>query len=380
MVFLDHAATTDLRPEARDAWLNAAAVAGNPASLHARGRVARRIVEESREHIGEALGVPPAAVVFTSGGTESDNIAISGSLADDRSIAVPGTEHKAVLEPAEGLGPDRVRWLEVDSEGRLDAAEVKDLLADDPRIGLVTAMAVNNETGVIHPIAELAAVCRETGVPLHVDAVQALGVVDVDLSGVTTSAFSAHKVGGPMGVGLLTVAPGATVRPLVRGGGHEGGLRAGTVNVPGIAATAVAVELAVNERDRHHRHLAALRDRLLAGLAADGSLGARVNSPADAAPGIVNVSFPGCESDALMLLLDAAGIAVSTGSACTVGIPRPSHVLVAMGRDPVDARSALRVSFGRTSTADDVAALLRALPEAVARARRAAAAGRRTVG
>ena len=155
---------------------------------------------------------------------------------------------------------------------------------------------------------------------------------------------------------------------------------AGTVNVPGIAATAVAVELAVNERDGHHRHLAALRDRLLAGLAADGSLGARVNSPADAAPGIVNVSFPGCESDALMLLLDAAGIAVSTGSACTVGIPRPSHVLVAMGRDPVDARSALRVSFGRTSTADDVAALLRALPEAVARARRAAAAGRRTVG
>lgn len=377
MVFLDHAATTDLRPEARAAWLDAAAITGNPASLHAHGRAARRLVEESRERIGEVLGVPPATVVFTSGGTESDNIGITGALTDkDSAIALPRTEHKAVLEPAERLGPERVRWLDVDHQGQVDPAEVKDLLAGDDRIGLVAAMAVNNETGAVQPTGEVAAVCRDAGVGLHVDAVQALGVIDLDLGAVTTAAFSAHKVGGPPGVGLLTIAPGARVSPLVRGGGHEGGMRAGTLNVPGIVATAVAVACAVEEREAHLRHLRVLRDRLAAGLAAVPEWDIRWNSPADAVPAIVNVSFPGCESDALMLLLDAAGVAVSTGSACTVGIPRPSHVLVAMGRDPVAARSALRISFGRTSTPDDVDALLAALPEAVARARRAAAVGR----
>lgn len=374
MVYLDHAATADgLRPEAREAWLQAADITANPASLHSRGRAARRLVEESRERIAAALAVRPATVVFTSGGTESDNLAITGTLgADDRLLVLPRTEHKAVLEPAAALGEDRLRWIECDTDGRIHPESVKEALAaEGDRVGLVTVMTVNNETGVVQPIDEIAAVCAEFGVPLHSDAVQGLGVVPLELEPLATAAFSAHKIGGPMGVGLLVVNPEASLAPLLRGGGHEGGLRAGTLNVPGIAATAAAVASATTERARHVAHQTGLRDRLLTGLAALPELAAHNNSVPDGAPGIVNVAFPGCESDALMMLLDAAGIAVSTGSACTVGIPRPSHVLTAMGRTPAEARSALRISLGRTSTPADVDALLAALPEAVARARRA---------
>ncbi|MFN8126704.1 MAG: cysteine desulfurase family protein [Candidatus Nanopelagicales bacterium] len=372
--YLDHAAGTDLRPEARAAWLEAAAVGANPSSLHARGRDARRIVEESRERVAAALGVLPTAVVFTAGGTASDNLAIAGRPPGG-ALVLPRTEHKAVLEPAQARAGDRIIWWECDHEGRVDPGRLAEILTDAESRGdgveLVCLMAVNNETGVRQPLAEAAAICAEHRVALHTDAVQGLGTVALDLNDVTTAAFSAHKVGGPQGVGILTVAPGADLTPLVRGGGHEGGLRAGTPDVAGIAGAAVAVDLAVAERDRHAAHLARLRDRLLRGLAVDPELDHRLNSPADGVPGIVNVSFPGCESDALMLLLDAAGVAVSTGSACTVGIPRPSHVLLAMGRDAVEARSALRISFGRTSTEADVDLLLAALPDAVARARRA---------
>ena len=374
MVYLDHAATTDLRPEAREVWLAAAAVTGNPSSLHRAGRDARRLVEESRERAAAALGVPPASLVFTSGGTESDNLAIVGTVAAQRdsgggrTILLPRTEHKAVLEPAEALGD--VEWIDVHADGRVHLDHLQDLLRDhDP--ALVCVMAVNNETGVVQPIAEVADLCRAAGVPLHVDAVQALGVIRPDGVDATTVAFSAHKVGGPMGVGLLRVLGSAEVRPIVRGGGHESGLRAGTPDVAGIHAAAVAVELAAAEQAAHAEHLASLREALLSGLAALPDLRYDVNSPNDGAPGIVNVGFPGCESDALMMLLDAAGIEVSTGSACTVGIPRPSHVLLAMGRSAADARSALRVSFGRTSTREDADALLAVLPDAVARARRA---------
>ncbi len=379
MVYLDHAATTDLRPEAREAWLDAARLTGNPASLHRNGRQARRLVEESRERIASVLDVAPSTIVFTSGGTESDNIAVAGAVAAQSAtgsrrtaIVLPRTEHKAILEPAQALGQNRILWLECGSDGRVDVDDLKAVLAeraDD--IALVTLMAVNNETGVVQQVAQAGRLCDEFGVAFHVDAVQALGVLPLDLAAIGSAAFSAHKVGGPMGVGLLYVRPGTAIAPLSRGGGHESGLRAGTVNVPGIAAAAIAAELAVRDRDRHARHLARLRALLLHGLGDPAELGFFVNSPADGVPGIVNLAFPGCESDALMMLLDAAGVAVSTGSACTVGIPRPSHVLLAMGRSPVEARSALRISFGHTSTEGDVAALLAALPEAVARARRA---------
>jgi cysteine desulfurase len=238
-------------------------------------------------------------------------------------------------------------------------------------------MAVNNETGAIAPVAQLAQIAAEFGVPFHTDAVQALGTIALDLADVDLASFSAHKVGGPMGVGFLCVRPDTPVEPLNRGGGHESGLRSGTLNVPGIAATAVAVELAVGQRDEHVAHQARLRDRLLAGLAATPDLGYRLNSGPESVPGIINVEFAGCESDALMLLLDAAGVEVSTGSACTVGIPQPSHVLLAMGRSAVDARSALRISTGRSTTEADIDALLAALPQAVARARRAGMVSRK---
>lgn len=386
MVFLDHAATTELRSEARDAWLAAAEVTANPSSLHHRGRAARRILEEARERVAAALGVAPASVVFTSGGTESDNLAIAGTVAARSShdpepplLVLPPTEHKAVLEPVAALeerGLATAVWWGVDADGRVNAAELKDILAAaGDRAALVCAMAVNNEVGVVAPLDEIAAVCSDAGVALHTDAVQALGVVPVDLASVTTAAFSAHKVGGPMGVGLLYVAPGARLEPVVRGGGHEHGVRAGTPDVPGIAAAAVAVERAVADRDEHRKRLACLRDQLLTGLDSL-NLDHHLNSTTDGAPGIVNAAFPGSESDALMMLLDAAGIAVSTGSACTVGIPQPSHVLTAMGRSATQARSAIRMSMGRTSTSADIDAVLAALPDAVTRARRAGVLGR----
>lgn len=374
-----------MRPEAHDAWLTVAEQTANPASLHGSGRAARRTVEESRERIAAALGVPAATVTFTSGGTESDNIAVTGTARrqqerDPRrlSLVLPRTEHKAVLEPAEAWGADRLLWLDVDDVGQVDPDALKDLLADRcEQIALVSVMAVNNETGAVAPVATLAQIAAEFGVPFHTDAVQALGVLPLDLSDVSLASFSAHKVGGPMGVGFLTVQPDTPVAPLTRGGGHEAGLRSGTLNVPGIAATAVAVEVAVAERDRLVAGQALLRDRLLAGLAAIPDLGYRINSGPESVPGIMNIEFAGCESDALMMLLDAAGVEVSTGSACTVGIPQPSHVLSAMGRSSTDARSALRISTGRTSTTDDIDALLAALPQAVARARRAGMVSRR---
>ena len=385
MVYLDHAASTDLRPQVREAWLAAAEGTANPASLHRSGRSARRTVEESRERIAAALQVPAATLTFTSGGTESDNIAVTGTFLGRREvdpdrglIVLPRTEHKAVLEPAAALGPGRLLWLGCDADGQVAPDDVKAALADHPgEVALVSVMTVNNEVGTIAPVAEMAAIASGFDVPFHTDAVQALGTVPLDLTDVSLASFSAHKLGGPMGVGLLYVRPGTPVAPLTRGGGHESGIRSGTLNVPGIAATAVAVELAVAEQDAHAAHQARLRHQLLAGLAAIPDLGYSLNSAPQGVPGIVNVAFPGCESDALMMLLDSAGVSVSTGSACTVGIPQPSHVLVAMGRSSADARSALRISTGRSTTDVDIDALLQALPEAVARARRAGMVSRR---
>ncbi len=376
MVYLDHAATTDLRPEAREAWLAAADVTGNPSSLHRAGRGARRLLEEARERAAAALAVSPSDLIFTSGGTESDNIAVTGTRAGRArrnhaagAIALPRTEHKAVLEPAESGGS--VVWLDVDGDGEVDLDHLARVLRTEPDIALVCLMAVNNETGTVQPVRAAGELCRAAGVPLHTDAVQALGAVPLDLDPVTSAAFSAHKVGGPSGVGLLLASAGAGIDPLVRGGGHESGLRAGTPDVAGAVAAAVAVELAVAETAARHVAFAELRERLVLGLRDLPGIDPVVNSPTAAVPGIVNVGFPGCEADALMMLLDAAEVAVSTGSACTVGIPRPSHVLSAMGRSPAEARAALRFSFGRSTTAADVDAALAVLPDAVARARRA---------
>lgn len=380
MAYLDHAAATPLRPVAREAWLAAVELVGNPSSLHSEGRAARRVVEENRERFGASLQVPPSAIVFTSGGTESDNIGVLGTFrarrrddAGRRVVVASAVEHKAVAEAVDALIAEgaEAATLGVAADGVVDPAAVKALLAARAEeVALVAVMGANNEVGAVQPVAELAGICADFGVPLHVDAVQCVGAVPVDLEHATTTAISGHKVGGPAGVGALVVRPGALVTPLVYGGGHEGGLRAGTLNAPGIAGMAAAVERAVAEQDAHAQRLAALRDELVAGIVASVP-DVTVNSRPSGHPGIANITFAGCEGDSLMLLLDAAGVSVSTGSACTVGIPQPSHVLTAMGASRRAARGALRFSFGWTSSPQDVADCLAVLPDVVGRARRA---------
>lgn len=384
-VYLDHAATTPMISQAQEAWLSVARQVGNPSSLHAAGRRQRQIVEESRESIAELLGTRPSAVVFTSGGTESDNLAIKGMYWESRRItgasvvAASAIEHHAVLDPVEWLAQDQgacVEWLPVDDFGRVRLDALADVLAGPP-VAVCSIMWANNEIGTVQPVTEAAAMCRAAGVPFHTDAVQALGHLPMNLGelGADAVTVSSHKIGGPFGVGALIVDPGSGLTPVLHGGGQERDVRSGTLDAPAIAAFAVAVRHAVEGQRDRARHLIALRERLMAGIESavpDARInGDRGTSPDARLPGNVHVSFPGCEGDLLLMLLDAAGIDCSTGSACTAGIPEPSHVLLAMGRDEAQARSSLRFSLSESSSQGDVDAVLAALPSAVERARRA---------
>jgi cysteine desulfurase len=381
-VYLDHAATSPMRPEAVAAMTAGLTAVGNPSSLHASGRRARRVVEESRESIAAVLGVSAGDVVFTSGGTEADNLAVKGlyrarRAADPRRTRVLAcaVEHHAVLDPVEHLGAvegAEVEWLEVDHLGRLrvDLLE-KQLVSDPGSIALVTVMWANNEVGTIQPMVSIAALCAEHGVPLHSDAVQALGQLEVDASTVDSLAVSGHKVGGPHGVGALVLRRGLALQPLLHGGGQERDVRSGTLDAPAIAGFAAAVLASDADRVERSARVRLLRDNLVARVTAQIDGVTRNGDPVDNLPGIAHLSFDGCAGDALLLLLDAAGIECSRGSACSAGVPRPSHVLLAMGMDPVVAMSSLRFSLGHTSQESDVDRLLDALPGVVARARRA---------
>lgn len=388
-VFLDHAATTPMLAEAREAWIRASELTGNPSSLHAAGRRTRRIVEEARESIADDLGTRPSAVIFTSGGTEADNLAVKGLFwarkarlgVSAPAVVASSIEHHAVLDPVEWLGKHEgadIVWAQVDSLGRVSVEAIADFVrANADRTALVTVMWANNEVGTIQPVQELALVCKANGVPFHTDAVQALGHLPIDLSELPAAAvtISGHKVGGPFGVGALIVDPHEAVVPVSHGGGQERDVRSGTFDAPAVAAFAVAVRHAVQQQRAHADHLAALQVALAEGIQAvvpDAIVnGPSVGDPTHRLPGNVHVSIPGAEGDALLMLLDAAGIDCSTGSACTAGIPEPSHVLLAMGVDERTSRSSLRFSLGRDSTQRDVAAVLDALPPAVERARRA---------
>lgn len=380
-MYLDHAATTPLRHEAYAAVTSELTVVGNPSSLHAAGRRARRVVEESREQIAAALGVRAGDVVFTSGGTEADNLAVKGIFRarrdeDPRRTRVLATavEHHAVLDPVEWLGEAEgadVRWLPVDAYGRLELAALKAELDDAPeQIALVTVMWANNEVGTVQPVAEVAALCAEYDVPLHTDAVQAVAHLEVDAATVDSLALSGHKVGGPHGVGALVLRRGLSPVPLMHGGGQER-VRSGTLDTPAIAGLAAALTASMADLDVRVPRVRDLRDDLVRRVLDTVDGVSRNGDPVGALPGIAHLSFEGCEGDALLLLLDAAGVECSRGSACSAGVPQPSHVLLAMGIEPVAARGSLRVSLGHTSTTEDVDRFVDALPAVVARARRA---------
>jgi cysteine desulfurase len=385
--YLDHAATTPMLPAAVAAMTTELAQLGNASSLHNAGRRARRVVEESRELIAEAYGAKPSEVVFTSGGTEADNLAVKG-LFWARTAAEPGRrrvlattiEHHAVLDSVSWLAEHEhadADWLEVEHNGALSLATLADAIERDPAsVAMVSVMWANNEVGTVQPIAELAGLAAEYGIPFHSDAVQAAGQLPVSLAatGATALTITAHKIGGPVGVGALLLAKGAEPVPVLHGGGQERDVRSGTLDVPAIRAFATAVEIAAGRRAGEAKRLAALRDDLVAQVLAAVPDAIFNGTPAgpDRLPGNAHFSFPGCEGDALLMLLDARGIACSTGSACTAGVAQPSHVLLAMGADEARARGSLRFSLGHSSEQADVDALGAVIAEVVERARRAA--------
>ena len=393
-VYLDHAATTPLRPEAIAAFTDALGLVGNPSSIHSQGQQARRMLEEAREAVASTLGCDPIEVVFTSGGTEAINLAIKGMFwarngRDARSrILVPGGEHHATidavewLERAEGARPD---WLPLDEEGRIRVDAVAAALSAPDDVALLTFLSVNNEVGTIQAVAGLAALARTAGVPVHVDAVAAYGHIPIDFAalGVDALSVSAHKIGGPVGIGALVLGRTSAVVPLIHGGGQQRQVRSGTQDVAAAVAFAAAAQAAEAERVEEAQRLAALRDRLIHGVReAVPEAVLSGPEPARGADGDERVAsnahfvFPGAQGDSLLLLLDLAGVSVSTGSACQAGIPEPSHVLLAMGRSEQEARGVLRFTLGRTSTDADVDALLAALPGAYAQAARAGLAER----
>ncbi|HCK78998.1 MAG TPA: cysteine desulfurase NifS [Actinobacteria bacterium] len=391
MAYLDHAATTPMRPEAIEAVSAQMADVGNASSLHASGRRARRVVEESREVIAAAIGATPSEVIFTAGGTEANNLAIKGLFwrrredhGERHRIVLSSVEHHALLDPARWLKSAdnaRVDEVAVGADGRVDPCAVTAAVASDAEsVAVVSVMLANNEVGALQPVAEVVQQLHEFQVPVHTDAVQALGQVPVNFRelGVDALSVSAHKLGGPTGIGALVLARGTQPVPLLHGGGQEAQIRSGTLTVPAIAGFAAAMSAALSDREERTRRVKELRDRLIAGVKSQVP-SAVLNGPDPDSdlrlPGNVHFSFPGCEGDALLLLLDAKGVECSTGSACSAGVAQPSHVLLAMGATPQIARSSLRFSLGWNSTAADVDAAVAAIGPAVERALRVRAGG-----
>jgi cysteine desulfurase len=383
-VYLDHAATTPMLPAAIEAMTHHLGRTGNASSLHGSGRCARRTVEEARESIAAALGAQPSEIVFTSGGTEADNLALKGlwwsRLAADprrRRILLSGIEHHAVLDPAVWLGQHEhaeIEWLPVDRLGRVDPDDVRRAVDRDPEsVSFITLMMANNEVGTLQPVTEVAAIAQEYGVPVHTDAVQAIGQVPVDFAGLGVDAMtvSAHKLGGPYGIGALVVHKETQLTPILHGGGQERDVRSGTLDAPATAGFAVAAEHAVEHQAAEAVRLTELRDALIHGIISTVEGAKLSGDPIGRLPGNAHLSFSDCEGDSLLLLLDARGIEVSTGSACNAGVAEPSHVLLAMGYDDQRARGSLRFTLGHTSTQADVDAVLDSIGPVVERAKSA---------
>ena len=381
--YLDHAATTPLLPEAIEAMTQELGRIGNASSSHSSGRAARRVVEEAREAIAAHVGAHPTELIFTSGGTEADNLAVKGGYWSEAGrgrteIVASSIEHHAVSESVTWLvaaaGATAVP-VPVDGIGRLDLGALESAVT--PRTAVVSVMWANNEIGTLQPIAEVVEVAAEKGALSHSDAVQAVGHVAFDFhsSGLDLASFTAHKLGGPYGVGALLARREVGLIAVQHGGGQERDVRSGTLDVAAIAGFAAAVQTAVDRREQEEIRLRTLRAELIDSVrycVPEAVLYGSTESGASL-PGITLIGFPGCQAESLLLVLDSAGIDCSAGSACSAGVTQPSHVLSAIGATEADARSVLRFSLGHTSTSADLDAVAAALPEAVRRARAAAA-------
>ena len=391
-VYLDHAATTPMHPAAIEAMTAVLATVGNASSLHGTGRVARRRMEEARETLAKLLGARPSEVIFTAGGTESDNLAVKGTYwarhdaePRRRRIVTTPVEHHAVLDAVEWLAAHEGAELEllpVDQHGTVQPETLAKAIARNPDdVAVVSVMWANNEVGTVQPIRELVAIAHEHGIPFHSDAVQAVATLEVSFaeSGLDAMSVTAHKLGGPYGVGALLLGRDVACTPLLHGGGQERDVRSGTLDTHGVLGLALSAELAVERRAETAARLQRLRDRLIAGVLERVPSAVVNGHPERRLPGNAHLSFPGCEGDSLLMLLDTRGIECSTGSACSAGVAQPSHVLLAMGADEARARGSLRLTLGHTSVDDDVDALLDAIGPVTERARRAGmATGRPT--
>ncbi len=382
--YFDHAATTPMSKAAIEALNQQIGQLGNASSLHTQGRSVRKAVEEARESIARIAGASPSEIVFTGSGTEANNLAIKGfywkRLGEDSArnvIIISAFEHHAILDPVEWLEEHEgahVIQIPVTRDGIVDLEALRDIVDHNrAKIAVIAVMHSNNEIGTIQPIKEVVEIAGD--IPVHTDAVQSFGKVEFnfDQLGVTSATLSAHKIGGPLGVAALILQRGIDVTPILHGGGQERDIRSGTLNAPAIVSFAAAAQDAELHRVQRYAELRTMRRYLIDAIRAvlpdiwvNGDIEPSL-------PGIANITFPGTESDGLLLLLDAEGIASSTGSACSAGVPRPSHVLLAMGLSERDARSSLRFSIGASNTRSEIDHLASVIESVVDRARAALA-------
>jgi len=383
-VYLDYAATTPLRKEVFDCYVEHLQTLGNPSSVHSSGQLVRQALEEARESLAHSVDCNRSEVIFTAGGTESVNLAIKGlfwqRLGEDSNrkvIITAATEHHASLDPMEWLEKHdgaEILWLPVDQQGVVDLEQLDSYLkANAQKVALVNLMWANNETGVITDINKVVAITKPYGIPVHSDAIAAFGHIPVSFSdsGLAAMSISAHKIGGPVGAGALIVSRATKLVSIIHGGGQERGMRSGTMNAPVAKAFAVAADLAVAELDEEYSRLEALRDKLVQGVKELTPLAHHTASDSPRMPHNAHFTFDGCSGDSLLFLLDQQGVCVSVGSACQAGVNGPSHVLIAMGRSEREANGCIRMTLGKQSTEADVEAFLQALPKALDGALRA---------
>lgn len=383
-VYLDYAATTPLRKEVLAAYIEQLQTTGNPSSVHSTGQAVRRTLEEARESLAKSIDCNRSEVIFTAGGTESNNLAIKGLYwqrkAEDsnRNIIISAaTEHHAVIDPIEWLEKHEqaeVVWVPVNYQGQIDLVHLDDFLkTNHSRVAMISLMLANNETGVITDMDSVVSLAKPYQIPIHSDAIAAFGHIPFSFanSGLAAVSVSAHKIGGPVGVGALIVSRATKLVSIIHGGGQERGMRSGTMNAPFAKAFAVAAELAVAELDSEMQRLQVLRDRLVQGVLDISTQANHTANEVKRLPHNAHFTFDGCSGDSLLFLLDQQGVCVSVGSACQAGVNGPSHVLVAMGRTDRQANGCIRMTLGKDSTDADVDAFLAALPSALEGALRA---------